>query len=155
MRGGRRRASPWRSALRARRRRLTSRLAALLKTAGGVVRLFGWLYVAVLVPALLIAGYLVIRDATAGADVSGSLYLVPLAMIWPVAAIALRGDSALALGFPLNALVLVGTVALVLLGWTVLFRAVRDLRRGPRWPPPMPPPRTGLRGRSPRSKEAS
>jgi hypothetical protein len=101
---------------------------ALMKTAGGVVRLFGWLYVAVLVPALLIAGYLVVRDATAGGDVSGSLRLVPLAMIWPIAAIAMRGDSALALGFPLNALALVGSVALVLLGWSVLVRAVYDGR---------------------------
>jgi hypothetical protein len=128
-RGGRRRASQWRSAVRARRRHLTARLAALITTAGGVVRLFGWLYVAVLVPALLIAGYLIVRDATAGGDVSGSWHLVPLAMIWPVAAIALRGDSALALGFPLNALALVGSVALVLLGWTVLIRAVRAVVR--------------------------
>lgn len=125
----RRRASQWGAALRARRRRMSSRLTALLKTAGGVVGLFGWLYVAVLVPALLIAGYLVVRDAAIGDDVSRSLHLVPLAMIWPVAAIALRGDSALALGFPLNALALVGSIALVLLGWTVLLRAVRTLVR--------------------------
>jgi hypothetical protein len=85
-----------------------------------------------------------VRDVTVGGDVSGSLHLVPLAMIWPIAAIALRGDSALALGFPLNALALVGSVALVLLGWTVLLRALRELRRGPRWP-----------GRTPRSKAAS
>jgi hypothetical protein len=50
-------------------------------------------------------------------------------MIWPVAAIALRGDSTLALGFPLNALALVGSVAFVLLGWTVLARAVRTVWR--------------------------
>ena len=100
-----------------------------MTTAGGVVRLFGWLYVAVLVPTLLIAGSLIVRDAAAGGDVSGSLHLVPLAMIWPVAAIALRSDSALALGFPLNALVLVGSVTLVLLGWGVLIRAVRTLVR--------------------------
>jgi hypothetical protein len=52
-----------------------------------------------------------------------------MAMIWPVAAIALRSDSALALGFPLNALALLGSVALVLLGWTVLARAVLSLMR--------------------------
>ncbi|HXU88087.1 MAG TPA: hypothetical protein VFQ62_04480 [Methylomirabilota bacterium] len=111
------------------RRRLRARAIAVMETAGGVVRLFGWLYVAVLVPALVIAGYLVVRDATAGGDVSRSLRLVPLVMIWPVAAIALRSDSALALGFPLNALVLVGSIGLVLLGWGVLLRAVRNLFR--------------------------
>lgn len=129
MRAPRRRASQWRSALRTHRRRLTSRLAMILQTAGGVVRIFGWVYVAVLVPALLVSLYLVVRDAAAGADVSGSLQLVPMAMIWPVAAIALRSDSALALGFPLNALALLGAVALVLLGWTVLARAVLSLMR--------------------------
>lgn len=125
----RRRAGQWRSALRARRRRVTSWLATLLKTAGGVVRLFGWVYVAVLVPALLIAGYLVVRDAAAGGDVADSLRLVVLAIIWPVAALALRGDSTLALGFPLNALALIGAVGLVLLGWTVLARALRTALR--------------------------
>ena len=127
-RAGRRRAA-WRGAVRALRRRLTSRVTALLRTAGGVVGLFGWVYVAVLVPTLLIAGYLVVRDATAGGDVSGSLRLLPLAMVWPVAAVALRADSALALGFPLNALALMGAVALVLVGWTVLARAVRTVVR--------------------------
>ena len=111
------------------RRRVRARATALMQTAGGVVQLFGWLYVAVLVPALVIAGYLVVRDATAGGDVSRSLHLVPLVMIWPVAAIALRSDSALALGFPLNALVLVGSIGLVLLGWAVLLRAVLNLFR--------------------------
>ena len=129
MRAGRRRASQWRSARRTRRRRLKARLTTFLNTAGGVVRLFGWVYVAVLVPALLVSVYLVLRDAAAGADVSGSLELVPMAMIWPVAAIALRSDSALALGFPLNALALLGSVALVLVGWTVLARAVLSLMR--------------------------
>lgn len=124
-----RRASQWRSALRTRRRRLKSRLATFLQTAGGVVRLFGWVYVAVLVPALLVSIYLVVRDAAAGGDVAGSLQLVPMAVIWPVAAIALRSDSALALGFPLNALALLGSVALVLLGWTVLARAVLSVLR--------------------------
>jgi hypothetical protein len=100
-----------------------------LQTAGGVVRIFGWVYVAVLVPALLVSIYFVVRDAAGGADISGSLQLVPMAMIWPVAAIALRSDSALALGFPLNALALIGSVALVLLGWTVLARAVLSLMR--------------------------
>lgn len=122
----------WRSATRRLRRRLKSRGAALLTTAGGVVRLFGWLYVAVLVPALVIAGYLVIRDVAAGADVARSLHLVPLALIWPVAAIAVRSERALALGFPANALVLVGSVGLVLLGWTVLVRAVRNVWRASR-----------------------
>ena len=129
MRARRRRASQWRSALRARRRRLTSRVATMLQTAGGMVRIFGWVYVAVLVPSLLVSVYLVVRDVAAGADVSGSLPLVPMAMIWPVAALALRSDSALALGFPLNALALLGSVALVLLGWTVLARAVLSLIR--------------------------
>ena len=93
------------------------------------MRLFGWLYVAVLVPALLVSVCLVVRDVMAGTEISGSLQLVPMAMIWPVAAIALRSDSALALGFPLNALALLGSVALVLLGWTVLARAVLGLMR--------------------------
>jgi len=126
---GRRRAPRWWSGGRALRRRLRARAITLMQTAGGVVRLFGWLYVAVLVPALVIAGYLIVRDATGGGDVSRSLGLVPLVMIWPVAAIALRSDSALALGFPLNALVLVGSIGLVLLGWAVLLRAVRNLFR--------------------------
>jgi hypothetical protein len=126
---GRRRGSSWRSTVRGWRRRVTSRVATFVKTAGGVVRLFGWVYVAVLVPALLIAGYLVVRDAATGGDVAESLRLVPFAIIWPVAALALRGDSTLALGFPLNALALVGSVALVLLGWTVLARAVRTVLR--------------------------
>lgn len=129
MRARSRRASQWRSALRTRRRRLTSRVATMLQTAGGIVRIFGWVYVAVLVPALLVSVYLVVRDVAAGADVSGSLQLVPMAMIWPVAALALRSDSALALAFPLNALALLGSVALVLLGWTVLARAVLSLIR--------------------------
>jgi hypothetical protein len=125
----RRRASPWKGALRTRRRRLTSWFAALVSSAGGVVRLFGWLYIAVLVPALVISGYLIVRDATTGAGVTGSLHLVPLAIIWPVAALALRSESGLALTFPLNAVVLAGSVAFVLLGWAVLIRAVRNLFR--------------------------
>jgi hypothetical protein len=129
MRARRQHASQWRAALRTGRRRAKSRLATFVKTAGGFVRLFGWVYVAVLVPALLFSVYLVVRDAATGTDVSGSLQLVPMAMIWPVAAIALRSDSALALGFPLNALALLGSVALVLLGWTVLARAVLSLMR--------------------------
>jgi hypothetical protein len=123
------------------------------------VRLFGWLYVAVLVPAVLIAGYLVVRDAAAGGDVSGSLHLVPLAMIWPVAAVALRSDSALALGFPLNALVLVGSVTLVLLGWAVLIRAVRILVRtseGASVAPSDASPRTDCAGKArARKRQAS
>jgi hypothetical protein len=121
------RAAKWKGALRTRRRRFTSWMAALMASAGGVVRLFGWLYVAVLVPALVISGYLVVRDAAAGAGVTRSLHLVPLAIIWPVAALGLRSESGLALAFPLNALVLAGSVAFVLLGWAVLIRAVRNL----------------------------
>jgi hypothetical protein len=93
------------------------------------VRLFGWLYVVVLVPALVVAGYLVVREAAAGGDVLRSLHLFPLAMIWPLAAVALRSDAALALTFPLNALVLIASVAFVITGWTVLIRVVRDLIR--------------------------
>lgn len=111
------------------RRRLRARAIAVMETAGGVVRLFGWLYVAVLVPPLLVATYLVVREALAGGDVVGSLHMVPLAMIWPLAAIALRSDSALALRFPLNAVALVGSVALVITGWAVLIRLVRNVLR--------------------------
>lgn len=111
------------------RRIARSRGAAFLEAAGGVVRLFGWLYVAVLVPALLVVTYLVVREALAGGDVVGSLHMVPLAMIWPLAALALRSDTALALRFPLNAVALVGSVALVITGWTVLIRFVRNLIR--------------------------
>ena len=114
------------------RRRLCARLAVLLQTAAGVVRLFGWLYVAVLVPALLIAGYLVARDVSHGGDVWHSLPALALALIWPVAAIALRSENALALGFPLNALALAGSVGLVLLGWSVVLRALRNLIRAAR-----------------------
>ena len=108
---------------------MRSRALALLQTAGGVVRLFGWLYVAVLVPALLIVTYLVVREAIDGGDVLRSLHMFPLAMIWPLAAVALRSDTALALRFPLNAVVLVGSVALVLTGWTVLLRGLRHVLR--------------------------
>jgi hypothetical protein len=111
------------------RRRVRAWFAAMARTAGGFVRIFGWLYVAVLVPALIIAGYLAVQDARAGGDVWRSLHLVPLAMIWPIAAIALRRDGAMALPFPLNAVLLVGSVSLVLLGWTVLIRGVRNLFR--------------------------
>ena len=108
---------------------MQARGASLLEAAGGVVRLFGWLYVAVLVPALLIVVYLVVREALAGGDVLRSLQMFPLAMIWPLAAIALRSDSALALRFPLNAVALVGSVALVITGWAVLIRLVRNVLR--------------------------
>jgi hypothetical protein len=111
------------------RRRIRSRASTVLKTTGDVVRLFGWLYLAVLVPALAVVSYLVVREAATGGDVLHSLHMFPLAMIWPVAAIALRSDATLALTFPLNALVLVGAVALVLTGWSVLIRLVRDLIR--------------------------
>ena len=43
--------------------------------------------------------------------------------------IALRSDSALALRFPLNAVALVGSVALVITGWAVLIRLVRNVLR--------------------------
>lgn len=125
----RRRASWWRTAAGRLRRVVRSRALALLQTAGGVVRLFGWLYVAVLVPALLIVTYLVVREAIDGGDVLRSLHMFPLAMIWPLAAVALRSDTALALRFPLNAVVLVGSVALVLTGWTVLLRGLRHVLR--------------------------
>jgi hypothetical protein len=111
------------------RRRLKSQLAGFLKTTGDVVRLFGWLYVVVLVPTLLVAIYFVIRAATSGGDVLRSLHMFPLAMIWPLAAVALRSDGAFSLTFPLNALVLVASVALVIVGWTVLLRVVRDFIR--------------------------
>jgi hypothetical protein len=111
------------------RRRLKSRFTELAKTTGGVVRLFGWLYLAVLVPALLVVAYFVVRAAIGDGDVLRSLQLVPLAMIWPLAALALRSDDTLALAFPLNAVVLVGAVALVITGWTVLIRVVRDVIR--------------------------
>jgi hypothetical protein len=116
-----------RSALGGLRRQIRAWLAAVAGTAGGIVRIFGWLYIAVLVPALAVTGYLAVREASAGGDVWRSLHLVPLAMIWPLAAIALRRDGAMTLPFPLNAVLLVGAVSLVLLGWTVLAGAIRDL----------------------------
>jgi hypothetical protein len=118
-----------RSAIGALRRQARAWLAAVARTAGGIVQLFGWLYVAVLVPTLLVTGYLAVRDASAGGDVWRSLHFVPLAMIWPVAALALRREDAMPLPFPLNAVLLVGAVSLVLLGWTVLIRAVRQVFR--------------------------
>ena len=111
------------------RRRLKTRSTTVVKTAGDIVRLFGWLYLAVLIPTLLVVGYLVVREATAGGEVRRSLHMCPLAMIWPLAAVALRGEGAPALEFPLNAVVLVGSVALVITGWTVLIRIVRDVIR--------------------------
>ena len=109
------------------RRQVRAWFSAVARTAGGIVRIFGWLYIAVLVPALAVTGYLAVREASAGGDVWRSLHLVPLAMIWPLAAIALRRDGAMTLPFPLNAVLLVGAVSLVLLGWTVLVGAIRDL----------------------------
>jgi hypothetical protein len=111
------------------RRRVRAWIATLGRTAGGFVRIFGWLYIAVLVPALMIGVYLAVRDARAGGDVWRSLQLVPLALIWPIAAIALRRDGAMTLTFPLNAVLLVGSVSLVLLGWTVMIRGIRNLFR--------------------------
>ena len=116
-----------RSAFGGLRRQVRAWFSAVARTAGGIVRIFGWLYIAVLVPALAVTGYLAVREASAGGDVWRSLHLVPLAMIWPLAAIALRRDGAMALPFPLNAALLVGAVSLVLLGWTVLVGAIRDL----------------------------
>jgi hypothetical protein len=118
-----------RSALGGLRRRVRAWFAALTRTAGGIVRIFGWLYIAVLVPALVVTGYLAVREASVGGDVWRSLHLVPLAMIWPIAAIALRREGALTLPFPLNAVLLLGAVSLVLLGWTVVIRAVRNVFR--------------------------
>ena len=134
----RRRSRPkWRgrSAAATMRRRLTSRVSSLAKTSADVVRLLGWLYVAVLVPALVVATFFVIREATAGGDVLRSLHMFPLAMIWPLAAVALRSEGAFALTFPLNALALVGSVALVIVGWTVLIRLVRHVVRWRRLSP--------------------
>jgi hypothetical protein len=111
------------------RRRARSRVRTLVATAGGIARLFGWLYVVVLVPALLVVGFLVVRDAVTGGDVVRSLQMLPLAMIWPLAAVALRGDGTPPLGFPLNLLVLAAAVAFVLTGWAVLVRVARDLVR--------------------------
>jgi hypothetical protein len=93
------------------------------------VRLFGWLYVAVLVPVLLVVTVLAIRRAMSGGDVAGSLQMVPLAVIWPLAAVALHAERAAALAFPLNILVLLVCTAFVMSGWTVLIWAVRDLVR--------------------------
>ena len=118
-----------RSALGGLRRQIRAWFLTLARTVGGIVQIFGWLYVAVLVPALVVTGYLAVREASAGGDVWRSLHLVPLAMIWPIAAIALRREGAMALPFPLNAALLLGAVSLVLLGWTVLIRAVRDVVR--------------------------
>lgn len=133
MRRRRRQQSRWRAASGTVRRRLKSRLVVFAKTTGDIVRLFGWLYVAVLVPALAVATYLVIREATAGGDVLRSLHMFPLAMIWPLAAVALRSEGALALTFPLNAVALVGSVAFVITGWTVLIRLVRTFIRWRGW----------------------
>jgi hypothetical protein len=118
-----------RSALGALRRQARAWFLAVARTAGGIVRIFGWLYIAVLVPALVVSGYLAVREASAGGDVWRSLYLVPLAMIWPIAAIALRREGPMTLPFPLNAVLLLGAVSLVLLGWTVVIRAVRNVFR--------------------------
>lgn len=111
------------------RRVVKPRVGVLLQTAAGAVRLVGWLYVAVLIPALLIVSYLVVREVAAGGEVLRSLRMLALVMIWPLAAIALRGDAALALRFPMNAVVLVGSVAFVITGWAVLIRFVRGLVR--------------------------
>jgi hypothetical protein len=110
-------------------RRLRSKVVGLGGTIVEVARLFGWLYVVVLVPALLVATYLVVRSATSGGDVLRSLHLFPLAMIWPLAAVALRSEGAFSLTFPLNALALVAAVAFVIVGWTVLIRLGRDVFR--------------------------
>jgi hypothetical protein len=126
----RRRARPrtrWPS--RALRNRLRSKAAALVSAPRDLVRFFGWLYVAVLVPVLLVLAFIAARQAMAGGDVVGSLQMLPLAIIWPLAAVALHGQSAAALVFPLNILVLTVCTAFVISGWTVLIWAVRDLVR--------------------------
>jgi hypothetical protein len=104
-----------------------SRFASLLQVAAGIGRLFGWVYVVVLIPALLVVGYLVVREALGGGDVLRSLHMFALAMIWPLAAVALRSEGAL--GFPLNVLVLAASVAFVLTGWAVLIRVVQHVVR--------------------------
>jgi hypothetical protein len=94
-----------------------------------MVRLFGWLYVAVLVPVLVVVTVLALHRAMSGGDVAGSLQMLPLAFIWPLAAVALHGEGAGSLAFPFNILVLLVCMAFVLSGWTVLIWAVRDLVR--------------------------
>jgi hypothetical protein len=121
--------SRWQSTRGTIRRRVKSRFASLLQVAAGIGRLFGWVYVVVLVPALLVVGYLVVREALGGGDVLRSLHMFALAMIWPLAAVALRSEGALALGFPLNVLVLAASVAFVLTGWAVLIRVVQHVVR--------------------------
>ncbi|HEX3179208.1 MAG TPA: hypothetical protein VHZ49_21210 [Methylomirabilota bacterium] len=111
------------------RNRVRSRASALLGGPSLVARLFGWLYVAVLVPVVFVVTILAIRAAMAGGDVTGTLRMLPLALIWPLAALALHGDTAAALAFPVNVLVLGVCTAFVLSGWTVLIFAVRDLVR--------------------------
>ena len=114
---------------RALRSRLASRGSRLLGTPRELARLVGWLYVAVLVPVVFVLSILAIRAAMAGGDVGGTLRMMPLALIWPLAALALHGETSASLVFPLNVLVLAICTAFVLSGWTVLIFAVRDLVR--------------------------
>jgi hypothetical protein len=93
-----------------------------------VARLFGWLYVAVLVPVVFVVAILTIRAAMVGGDFGGAARMLPLALIWPLAALALHGDG-VSLVFPLNVVALAVCMAFVLSGWTVLIFAVRDLIR--------------------------
>jgi len=111
------------------RNRVRNKATALLRTPRDLVRLFGWLYVAVLVPVLVIVTVLALHRAMSGGDVVGSLQMLPLALIWPLAAVALHAEGAGALTFPLNILVLLVCTAFVISGWTVLIWAVRDLVR--------------------------
>jgi hypothetical protein len=117
-----------------RRRRLVGharrRAAALIHTAGDVARAFGWMYVTVLAIALLILGYLLTRDVMGGREVAERLIMVPLAFIWPLAALTmLRGQGAAGLTFPMNVIVLAVCTGFIINGWTVLILAVRDLFR--------------------------
>lgn len=119
-----------RRSLRARlRSRMRPRLAPLRRAPIDLVRVFGWLYVAVLVPVLLVVGYLVARTLMVGGDVGGSLHMFPLAIIWPLAAVARRAETATELAFPLNVFVLAICAAFVICGWTVLIWTIRDLSR--------------------------
>lgn len=111
------------------RSRVKTRTAALLRTPRDMVRLFGWLYVAVLVPVLVVVTVLALHRAMSGGDVTGSLQMLPLALIWPLAAVALHGQGPGSLAFPLNILVLLVCMVFVISGWTVLIWAVRDLVR--------------------------
>jgi hypothetical protein len=111
------------------KRRLRAIVTVPLRAARDVVRLVGWLYVVVFLSALLVVSYLAIRQMMNGGDVVEALRMLPLALIWPLAALFRHGDRVGALDFPANVIVLVVCVAFIITGWTVLILAVRDLVR--------------------------